>query len=217
MARWSKHLDDAWNTFQSEYLAVLRQREQGQHQKSKPTSTIKPGSDDVVLIHDENRKRGLWKIARIVKLHKGTDGECRGADVRLGNGKTVARSVKLLYPLEVGQQQQHDTTEQDEHGQSSKMDRSKTSTALEKEKPSVPRRSPRLNPVANVMNMVNILSVVVFAVASLTSPVASLSSNITVRPGECLTIQDKNIKLTESEECVTFGYAVYNDGRSNKL
>ena len=59
-----------------------------------------------MLVHDENAKRGQWKIGIIEKLIVGKDGQVRGASVRMtipGKGKLqyLNRPVQKLYPLEI--------------------------------------------------------------------------------------------------------------------
>ena len=46
----------------------------------KKTAEMKPG--DVVLIHDENAKRGMWKTGIIEATIVGKDGQIRGAKMR---------------------------------------------------------------------------------------------------------------------------------------
>ena len=38
---------------------------------------------DVVLVHDENLPRGLWKLGRVKELMRGGDGNVRGAVVKV--------------------------------------------------------------------------------------------------------------------------------------
>ena len=38
---------------------------------------------DIVIIHEENCPRGLWKLGRVEELLKGNDGHVRGAVVRV--------------------------------------------------------------------------------------------------------------------------------------
>ena len=58
---------------------------------------------DLVLIQDDNVKRGQWKVGVIEDLITGKDGIIRGAKVRKAGGKneTLNRSILKLFPLEI--------------------------------------------------------------------------------------------------------------------
>ena len=59
---------------------------------------------DVVIIHDENQPRGLWRMGRVNGLMKGKDGKVRGASVKTkskDSKQIIPRHpVQRLYPLE---------------------------------------------------------------------------------------------------------------------
>ena len=61
--------------------------------------------EDLVHVHDQDYHRGLWKLAMIESVMKGSDGHIRGGAVRtqLHTGWTsvLKCSIKQLYPLEV--------------------------------------------------------------------------------------------------------------------
>ena len=61
---------------------------------------------DVVVLHNEDKHRGFWKLGLVEKLLTGLDGKPRGAVVRVhqrGNSTTLLRRpVQRLYPIEVG-------------------------------------------------------------------------------------------------------------------
>lgn len=59
---------------------------------------------DVVVVYEEDRKRGEWKMGIVEGLVTGRDGNVRGAHVRvITKGKPVhlSRPVQKLYPLEI--------------------------------------------------------------------------------------------------------------------
>ena len=60
---------------------------------------------DIVVAHDDNLPRTLWRMRRVQDLLKGNDGYARSAVVRVGEkGKKsllLRRPVQRLYPLEV--------------------------------------------------------------------------------------------------------------------
>ena len=61
---------------------------------------------DVVLVFDENLKRGFWKLGRIESLIVGKDEVVRGAKVRVmtkGNPVYLNRPVQKLYPVELNE------------------------------------------------------------------------------------------------------------------
>ena len=64
-----------------------------------------PKSGDVVVIHEDNKKRALWKLGRVVDLIKGKDGVIRGARVKTDSkysGGVIERPLQKLFPLEMG-------------------------------------------------------------------------------------------------------------------
>ena len=69
---------------------------------------------DVVVVQDIDLPRGFWKIARVMKLLTGKDGQHRGAVLRVaargGQATTLQRPLQLLYPLEI-----HDSSGKDDH------------------------------------------------------------------------------------------------------
>ena len=104
-----KHLNNTlnhfWNRWRTEYLNELREAH-GHHMRKSSTiekSTLSVG--DVVIVHDEQLPRGLWKLGRIQELFKGRDGHYRGATVRMATRDRqqvlLRRPIQLLYPLEL--------------------------------------------------------------------------------------------------------------------
>ena len=55
---------------------------------------------DVVMIKDESKKRGKWKIGIISELFQGKDDQIRGARMKIPRGY-LDRPIQLLYPLEL--------------------------------------------------------------------------------------------------------------------
>ena len=70
---------------------------------------VKPGplkinKGDVVLIHDENKRRMEWKLGKIEELVIGGDNVVRGAVLRVRNENgvgSIQRPIQRLFPLEV--------------------------------------------------------------------------------------------------------------------
>ena len=60
---------------------------------------------EVVLVHDESRPQGFWKLARVENLITGTDNKTRGVVLRTttdgGRTTCLQRPLQRVYPLEV--------------------------------------------------------------------------------------------------------------------
>ena len=68
----------------------------------RPERIVQVG--DVVVVYEEDKKRGEWKLGVVESLVTGKDGIVRGAQVRvITKGKPVhlSRPVQKLYPLEI--------------------------------------------------------------------------------------------------------------------
>ncbi|KAL5500600.1 hypothetical protein EMCRGX_G012191 [Ephydatia muelleri] len=96
-----------WNRWRKEYLSELR--EGHRYSKKNGGNKIKIAVGDVVLVHDQDLPRTLWRLAVVERLIEGTDGEIRAAEIRVKSGKQASslfrRSVQHLYPLELNQAQ----------------------------------------------------------------------------------------------------------------
>ncbi|XP_044171892.1 uncharacterized protein LOC122956294 [Acropora millepora] len=96
----STKLAHFWNRWRKEYLVNLR--EFHRNKLGRPERIIQVG--DVVVVYDEDKKRGEWKLGVVESLVTGKDGIVRGAQVRvITKGKPVhlSRPVQKLYPLEI--------------------------------------------------------------------------------------------------------------------
>ena len=95
-------LEHFWCRWRSEYLLELRNahRRGNQHDQG---ATVCVG--DVVVVHDDNEKRGLWRLALVEDLIRGKDNKVRGAVIKCssrgGRASTMRRPVQRLYPVEV--------------------------------------------------------------------------------------------------------------------
>ena len=79
-----------------DYLLQLDSVDKLKNTKVRP---IKVG--DVVLVRDDNKRRLVWRIARVLNEHVGRDGLTRSYTIKFANGNLVKRPCQLLYPLEV--------------------------------------------------------------------------------------------------------------------
>ena len=65
------------------------------------TKGISPSINDIVNVRDVKQPRQQWLLGRIVKLLPSSDGEIRGAKVKLGKTKNVIqRPVNRWFPME---------------------------------------------------------------------------------------------------------------------
>ena len=98
-------IDKFWNRWSKEYLLELRESHRNTLQDSSPQE-ISVG--EMVVVHDDNQRRGLWNLGKIEKLIEGEDHRIRSAVVRVhGEGrktKTLKRPINKLYSLEVRSQ-----------------------------------------------------------------------------------------------------------------
>ena len=95
-------LDHYWQRWKREYLLELRE----QHLTSRK-NVVGDGKvvavGDIVVIYDQGLPRGFWKLGCVEELITGSDGQCRGAFVRVKSGRSsrslLKRPVQHLYPL----------------------------------------------------------------------------------------------------------------------
>ena len=55
--------------------------------------------NDVVLEIDDNSPRGVWRLLRVIRLQKGSDGLVRSVEVLNSVGKTFMRPISKLIPI----------------------------------------------------------------------------------------------------------------------
>ena len=103
MKHLSKTVDDFWKRWRAEYLPELREAHRHFRTPKGVASPIAVG--DIVIVHDENQPRGLWKLGKVEELMPGADGNVRGAFIRVHSGGKrsgiLKRPIQRLYPLEV--------------------------------------------------------------------------------------------------------------------
>ena len=93
----SKLRDHFWNKWRREYLTDLRQYYKGNNGYQPRTVSV----GEVVIIHEENVKRGLWKIGKMEVIIRGRDRVIKREKLRvITKGKPVLfnRPVQILYP-----------------------------------------------------------------------------------------------------------------------
>ena len=95
-----------WKRWKSEYLTDLREHH---CLTNKGSNVISEG--DVVLVQDDQLKRGQWRIGIIEGLIVGKDGHVRGVNLRVsstGKPQFCSRPVQKVYPLEISLVREND-------------------------------------------------------------------------------------------------------------
>ncbi|UYV61058.1 hypothetical protein LAZ67_1003267 [Cordylochernes scorpioides] len=101
----SKLNEELKQRFRKEYLGVLIQRAENKRERC-----LKEG--DLVLIGQDNTKRILWPVGRIIKLYLGKDEVNRVAKVKTSTGEWL-RPVQRLFPLEISSEETPEKTSED--------------------------------------------------------------------------------------------------------
>ena len=100
-------LEHFWKRWKREYLLELRESHRHSNCPPKKSHCSQIAVGDMVLIHEDSKPRGFWKLAKVESLTTGADGLTRGGVVKVAssvNRPTVLRRpLQLLYPLEVHQ------------------------------------------------------------------------------------------------------------------
>lgn len=96
-------LDNFWKRWRSEYLLELRDNHRYNSSSDQHSKMITQG--DIVVVRDDSKRRGFWKLAKVERTITGRDGKVRGALIRVhGKGKRMIklqRPLQHLYPLEI--------------------------------------------------------------------------------------------------------------------
>ena len=90
--------DIFWKRWLKEYLPTLQLRQKW----CNPRCCFVV--NDLVLVMDGNVHRGKWPLARVVQVHRGTDGYVRSAEVRTATSTLVIPISKLCFLEHDGQQ-----------------------------------------------------------------------------------------------------------------
>lgn len=88
-----------WKRWKTEYLLELRSAHHVLLDKNKRET--KKG--DVVLIHEDNVKKHMWKLGLVKEVIIGRDGKIRSCIVKTSKGNEIRRPVQLLYSLEINE------------------------------------------------------------------------------------------------------------------
>ena len=88
--------ESLWKRWRREYLTALRERHSLVHKTAKQQFQV----DDAVIVCTDDKNRGKWPMAIVLKLYPGSDGQTRGVHLKTKNG-TIERPVQHLYRLEL--------------------------------------------------------------------------------------------------------------------
>ena len=88
--------ENAWKRWKHEYLVALRERQNLSHKDR----TRKVNTGDIIMIKDESKNRGHWKIGKVSQLYTGKDEVVRAVQMQVGTTFLV-RPIQLLYTLEL--------------------------------------------------------------------------------------------------------------------
>ena len=72
----------------------------------KPETFIK--LNNIVLIAEDNEPRQVWKLGRVIKIHKSIDGAQRSVELKTKTG-ILRRSVQRLVPLEIPNEEESES------------------------------------------------------------------------------------------------------------
>eukprot|EP00731_Ephydatia_muelleri_P024188 Em0016g459a len=105
-------LDNFWRRWWMDYLLELRETHRYANTRVAQNKVIAVG--DIVLVYESSLPRTFWRLAKVEKLIKGTDGEIRGAFIRVKSRNTSTvwkRPIQHLYYLESYQLEDKDKDE----------------------------------------------------------------------------------------------------------
>ena len=101
-------IDKFWERMRKEYLVELRTAHK---QKGEGSSAPRVSVGNVV---SDNQPRGMWDLGLVEELLIGSDGEARGAVLRVAGpgrrAKHLRRPVQRLYPIEIPAQEKSENS-----------------------------------------------------------------------------------------------------------
>ena len=100
-----------------------------------------PSIEDVVVIEEDDKPRGLWKLGRIIELITSKDGHIRAAVLRVAGNRILQRPIQKIYPLEIIQQQAQEVITSEEKQIQEVITSENKSADLDKSQCSRPQRA----------------------------------------------------------------------------
>ncbi|GBM46537.1 hypothetical protein AVEN_17925-1 [Araneus ventricosus] len=91
-----KILNNFWKRWKREYLLQLKGANLNKNVNVKTEFNV----NDIVLIGEEKVPRQLWKLGKVIDVHKGRDSKVRSATIKTSTG-IIKRPIQLLYNLEI--------------------------------------------------------------------------------------------------------------------
>ena len=104
-------LDQFWEMFRSTYLHDLRNRK-NMHKLPRVQAKVYPMIGHVCLVEEKLIPRGRWKVAKIIELHKSTDGQIRHVTLVTPDKQKISRPISKIYPLECSSEMEGENAEQ---------------------------------------------------------------------------------------------------------
>uniref|UniRef100_A0A914XW44 Integrase catalytic domain-containing protein n=1 Tax=Panagrolaimus superbus TaxID=310955 RepID=A0A914XW44_9BILA len=95
-----EYLDKFWKLWSTDYLNLLRERNNTQHKNHRGAIQRRPMVNENVLVYEPDQPRGLWKLATIKNVIQSSDGEIRSAEIQFADGFVTRRAINHLYPTE---------------------------------------------------------------------------------------------------------------------
>ncbi|VDO93366.1 unnamed protein product, partial [Heligmosomoides polygyrus] len=108
-----KHTEKFWRIWQTQYLTALREKHVVEVAPKKGCQRA-PRTGAVVLLCNPNQPRHFWKMGVINKLIVSNNGTIREAVVRLSSQRLIRRPVNLPVPLELEQEDNNRSKNQEE-------------------------------------------------------------------------------------------------------
>ncbi|GBL92650.1 hypothetical protein AVEN_123814-1 [Araneus ventricosus] len=91
-----KILNNFWKRWKREYILQLKGANLNKNVNVKTEFNV----NDIVLIGEEKVPRQLWKLGKVIDVHKGRDSKVRSATIKTSTG-IIKRPIQLLYNLEI--------------------------------------------------------------------------------------------------------------------
>jgi len=81
-------LEDFWRRWKKEYLLELQESHRHTKHPPKESYCSKIAVGDMVLVHEDSKPRGFWKLAKVESLITGTDGQTQGAVIKVASSES---------------------------------------------------------------------------------------------------------------------------------